>query len=234
MINVYVSVITLIVWYVFFAAHPSPLFCPIHCGSGRAWLEPLAGAGRELTRARGAAFGRRSPSACRSCEAFEPAPPGARRCRHTDPARPERWSACAPTTCAPVRAPHAQQRRAGAPAGLLGRSARCPGARPRSRRASAPARRSAARSSPAAVSVGLSRSCVGARRLGGVSTYSAAATSRGSHARRRAPRGAASAAIVADRRGPRRDAGATNVPLPCRLSIRPSLLQALVDGARRC
>jgi hypothetical protein len=30
-INVYVSVITLIVWYLFFAAHPSPLACAIHC-----------------------------------------------------------------------------------------------------------------------------------------------------------------------------------------------------------
>jgi hypothetical protein len=30
-INVYVSVITLVVWYVFFAAHPAPLLCPIHC-----------------------------------------------------------------------------------------------------------------------------------------------------------------------------------------------------------
>lgn len=30
-INVYVAVITLLVWYVFFAAHPSPLVCAIHC-----------------------------------------------------------------------------------------------------------------------------------------------------------------------------------------------------------
>lgn len=30
-INVYVAVITLIVWYLFFVAHPSPLPCPIHC-----------------------------------------------------------------------------------------------------------------------------------------------------------------------------------------------------------
>lgn len=30
-INVYVSVIALIVWYLFFAAHPSPLACAIHC-----------------------------------------------------------------------------------------------------------------------------------------------------------------------------------------------------------
>jgi hypothetical protein len=30
-INVYVSVITLVIWYVFFAPHPSPLLCPIHC-----------------------------------------------------------------------------------------------------------------------------------------------------------------------------------------------------------
>jgi hypothetical protein len=30
-INVYVAVITLIVWYLFFAAHPSPLACAIHC-----------------------------------------------------------------------------------------------------------------------------------------------------------------------------------------------------------
>lgn len=30
-INVYVSVVALIVWYVFFAAHPSPLVCAIDC-----------------------------------------------------------------------------------------------------------------------------------------------------------------------------------------------------------
>ncbi len=30
-INVYVAVITLIVWYLFFAPHPSPLACAIHC-----------------------------------------------------------------------------------------------------------------------------------------------------------------------------------------------------------
>ncbi|HEY1451609.1 MAG TPA: hypothetical protein VGF47_11715 [Solirubrobacteraceae bacterium] len=30
-INVYVAVITLLVWYLFFASHPSPLLCAIHC-----------------------------------------------------------------------------------------------------------------------------------------------------------------------------------------------------------
>jgi len=30
-INVYVSVITLMIWYVIFAPHPSPLLCAIHC-----------------------------------------------------------------------------------------------------------------------------------------------------------------------------------------------------------
>jgi hypothetical protein len=30
-INVYVSVVTLVVWYIFFAAHPSPLVCAIRC-----------------------------------------------------------------------------------------------------------------------------------------------------------------------------------------------------------
>jgi len=30
-INVYVAVITLIVWYLFFAPHPSPLACAVHC-----------------------------------------------------------------------------------------------------------------------------------------------------------------------------------------------------------
>ncbi len=30
-INVYVAVITLLVWYLFFAVHPSPLVCAIHC-----------------------------------------------------------------------------------------------------------------------------------------------------------------------------------------------------------
>lgn len=30
-INVYVAVVTLIVWYLFFAPHPSPLSCAIHC-----------------------------------------------------------------------------------------------------------------------------------------------------------------------------------------------------------
>jgi hypothetical protein len=30
-INVYVAVVTLVVWYLFFAAHPAPLLCPIHC-----------------------------------------------------------------------------------------------------------------------------------------------------------------------------------------------------------
>jgi hypothetical protein len=30
-INVYVAVITLAVWYVFFAPHPSSILCPIHC-----------------------------------------------------------------------------------------------------------------------------------------------------------------------------------------------------------
>jgi hypothetical protein len=30
-INVYVAVITLIVWYLFFAAHPSPLLCAVGC-----------------------------------------------------------------------------------------------------------------------------------------------------------------------------------------------------------
>lgn len=30
-INVYVAVITLVVWYLFFAAHPAPLLCPIRC-----------------------------------------------------------------------------------------------------------------------------------------------------------------------------------------------------------
>jgi hypothetical protein len=30
-INVYVAVITLVVWYLFFAPHPSPILCPIHC-----------------------------------------------------------------------------------------------------------------------------------------------------------------------------------------------------------
>jgi hypothetical protein len=30
-INVYVAVLTLIVWYLFFAAHPGPLLCAAHC-----------------------------------------------------------------------------------------------------------------------------------------------------------------------------------------------------------
>ncbi len=30
-INVYVAVVTLVVWYVFFAAHPAPLRCAIGC-----------------------------------------------------------------------------------------------------------------------------------------------------------------------------------------------------------
>jgi hypothetical protein len=30
-INVYVAVATLIVWYLFFAQHPAPLLCAIHC-----------------------------------------------------------------------------------------------------------------------------------------------------------------------------------------------------------
>jgi hypothetical protein len=30
-INVYVAVATLVVWYLFFAVHPAPLLCPIHC-----------------------------------------------------------------------------------------------------------------------------------------------------------------------------------------------------------
>ncbi|HTA35102.1 MAG TPA: hypothetical protein VK761_00195 [Solirubrobacteraceae bacterium] len=30
-INVYVAVVTLIVWYLFFAPHPAPLLCAIHC-----------------------------------------------------------------------------------------------------------------------------------------------------------------------------------------------------------
>jgi uncharacterized membrane protein (DUF485 family) len=30
-INVYVAVTALLVWYLFFAAHPSPLACAIHC-----------------------------------------------------------------------------------------------------------------------------------------------------------------------------------------------------------
>jgi hypothetical protein len=30
-INVYVAILTLVVWYLFFAAHPSPLLCPITC-----------------------------------------------------------------------------------------------------------------------------------------------------------------------------------------------------------
>jgi hypothetical protein len=30
-INVYVAVITLVVWYLFFAPHPAPILCPVHC-----------------------------------------------------------------------------------------------------------------------------------------------------------------------------------------------------------
>jgi hypothetical protein len=30
-INVYVAVLTLVVWYLFFAAHPAPLLCAAHC-----------------------------------------------------------------------------------------------------------------------------------------------------------------------------------------------------------
>ena len=30
-INVYVAVVTLVVWYLFFAAHPAPLLCLAHC-----------------------------------------------------------------------------------------------------------------------------------------------------------------------------------------------------------
>jgi hypothetical protein len=30
-INVYVAICTLVMWYILFAPHPAPILCPIHC-----------------------------------------------------------------------------------------------------------------------------------------------------------------------------------------------------------